>query len=114
MPKRERSASTEVAVGELLVVAYIRSAYAGRLNLDLKLAGRRFFDASGFLMIGQTKIRLMYSAPEGEIFISLTVRRSPAPCRTLAWIDGFKGKPWADDTGTNTGSASAEAEGAIF
>jgi hypothetical protein len=67
MPKRERSASTEVAVGELLVVAYIRSAYAGRLNLDLKLAGRRFFDASDFLMIGQTKIRLMYSAPEREI-----------------------------------------------
>jgi len=67
MPKRQRRASTEVAVGELLVIADIRSAYAGRLNLDLKLAGRRFFDASGFLMIGQSEIRLMYSAPEGEI-----------------------------------------------
>jgi hypothetical protein len=66
MPKRERSAGTKVAVGELLVVAYIRPAYAGRLNLDLKLACRRFFETSSFLMIGQINCLLCRVLQKGK------------------------------------------------
>lgn len=54
MPKGQRSAGAEVAIGKFLVIAHIRSAYAGGLNLDLKFACGRFFDISVLLLIGQT------------------------------------------------------------
>ena len=49
MSKGQRRTSTEVAIGKLLVVAHIRPADAGGLDLDLKLACRRLFETSGFL-----------------------------------------------------------------
>jgi hypothetical protein len=49
MSKGQRRAGTEVAVGKLLVVAHIRPADAGRLDLDLKLACRGLLETSGFL-----------------------------------------------------------------
>ena len=49
MSKGQRRASTEVAVGKLLVVAHIRPADAGGFDLDLKLAYGWLLETSGFL-----------------------------------------------------------------
>jgi len=49
MTKGQWRTSTEVAVGKLLIIAYIRSADSSRLDFYLKLANRRFFDCSCFL-----------------------------------------------------------------
>jgi hypothetical protein len=49
MSKGQRRTSTEVAIGELLIVAHIRPADAGGLDLDLKLACRGLLETSGFL-----------------------------------------------------------------
>lgn len=61
MAKRQRSTSTEVAVGKLLVVAHVTATDAGTLDLNLELPCRRFLDTSGFLTIGQKLYRSMQS-----------------------------------------------------
>lgn len=53
MSKGQRSTSTQVAIGKLLVIAHIRSADSGGLDLDLKLACRGLLEASGFLDSGK-------------------------------------------------------------
>lgn len=49
MAKRERGAGAKVAVGELLVVAYIRAADAGGFDGNLELVFLGGCDLAGFL-----------------------------------------------------------------
>lgn len=49
MAKRKRHASTEVAIGELLVIGDIRAADACCPDSNLQLANARFLDAPLFL-----------------------------------------------------------------
>jgi hypothetical protein len=107
MSKGQRRTSTEVAIGKLLVVAHIRPADAGGLDLDLKLACRGLFETSGFLYdrleIWATRICLRGTR---------TNLRSRAPCSTLAVTVAGLEERVRDSN--ETGTSSAVAEGAIL
>lgn len=56
MTKRERCTSTKVTVGEFLVVADIRTAYAGGPDLNLEFPGGRFLYVSRLLLDWLVKV----------------------------------------------------------
>ncbi len=107
MSEGQRRASAKVAVGKLLVVAHIRTTYAGGLDLDLKLATRGWFQGSGFLFFGEDfwAIRICSCGKRTSL-------KSRAPCNTLAEVVGGFEERLGDSN--NTGISSAVAEGAIL